>query len=319
MADYKLIPIKEITVPERLREVDEDHALAIQASVVEHGLLNPITVRATPAAKKGKFTLVAGAHRLRAVELLDEREIEALIVSADQDEAVLIEVEENLFRNDLSALDRAIFVQTYREVWERKYGKIQRGGDRRSKGQDAPLISNSINLTELLAQEAAKGFAAHTAEKLGLSVDAIKRAQRIAQNLHPDLRAQVRRMPVADNQAALLKLAKLEPAKQKQTAIALEKTGDLGEALRVVDHKPKAEVRPPDPQKQVYGRLVDAWHRATPETRREFLDHIGASVRKARETLPSVSEIVGEVEGGAPDPRQITIFDALGQAEGGGQ
>lgn len=291
MADYKLIPIKDIIVPERLREVDEDHALAIQASIVEHGLLNPITVRPTPAAKGGKFTLVAGAHRLRAVKLLDEREIEALIVAADQDEAILIEVEENLFRNDLSALDRAIFVQTYRDVWERKYGKIQRGGDRRPKGQVAPLVGNPVNLTELLAEEAARGFAAHTADKLGLSVDAIKRAQRIAQSLHPDLRAKLRSTPVADNQSALLKLAKLEPAKQKKAAVALDKTGDLGEALRIVDHKTKADQ--PDPQAQIYSRLVDAWGRASDETKRQFLDHVGAAVKKKRETLPSVSEIVG--------------------------
>lgn len=45
MAEYKSIPIEKIFVPERLRAVEEDHALAIQASIVEHGLINPITVR----------------------------------------------------------------------------------------------------------------------------------------------------------------------------------------------------------------------------------------------------------------------------------
>ncbi|MEO9612604.1 MAG: ParB/RepB/Spo0J family partition protein [Nitratireductor sp.] len=282
MADYKLISIKDIIVPERLREVDGDHALAIQASIVEHGLLNPITVRSTPAAKDGKFTLVAGAHRLRAVELLDEREIEALIVAADQDEAILIEVEENLFRHDLSSLDRAIFVQTYRDVWERKYGKVRRGN---------PKLSNSVNLTELLADEAAKGFAAHTADKLGLSISAIERAQRIAQNIHPDLRAGLRSTPIADNQSTLLRLAKMEPAKQKQAAVALKKTGDLSAALRVVDHQ--AQPKKPDPQMQILGRLADAWERASDETRAKFLDHVGATIRKPRETMPSVSEIVG--------------------------
>lgn len=307
MADYKLIAVRDIVVPERLREVDEDHALAIQASIVEHGLLNPVTVRPTPAAKDGKYTLVAGAHRLRAIVLLDEHEIEALIVSADQDEAVLIEVEENLFRNDLTALDRAVFVQTYRDVWERKYGKVNPKGGR---------PKNSVNLTELLAEEASRGFAAHTADKLGLSISAIERAQRIAQNLHPDLRAELRRTAAADNQVALLKLAKLPPEKQKQTAVALQKTGDLALATRVVEHKPKAEVRQLDPNQREVGRLVDAWERASDEARHDFLDHIGAAIRKPRETMPSVSEIVGEIEGGGvPDPRQITIFDAIAQAE----
>jgi ParB family transcriptional regulator, chromosome partitioning protein len=284
MAGYRTIPIADVVVPERLRAVDEDHALAIQASIVEHGLLNPVTVRATPAAKGGKFTLVAGAHRLRAVEMLDEPEIEALIVSADADEAVLIEVEENLFRNDLSALDRAVFVQTYREVWERKHGKVRRGN---------PGLSNSVNLTELIAQEAARGFAAHTADKLGLSVSAIERAQRIAQHLHPDLRSRLRNTPHADNQATLLKLARLDPARQRQAATALQETGDLGEALRVVDHKPKAVQ--PDQQEQVYSRLCDAWERADHETRRRFLEHIPAAIRKKRERLPTLGELIGEL------------------------
>ena len=115
MSISKSIPLADILVPERLRTVDEDHALAIQASIVEHGLLNPVTVRQTPNGKHG-YTLVAGAHRYRAIELLDEKEIDAIVVKADADEAVLIEIEENLFRNDLSVMDRAVFVQTYRDV-----------------------------------------------------------------------------------------------------------------------------------------------------------------------------------------------------------
>lgn len=71
MAEFKSIALTDIIVPERLRLVEEDHALAIQASIVEHGLINPITVRRTPPATKPfkPYTIVAGAHRLRAVEL----------------------------------------------------------------------------------------------------------------------------------------------------------------------------------------------------------------------------------------------------------
>ena len=69
---FERIAITDIAVPERLRAVEEEHAIAIAQSIVEHGLINPITVRATPAAKGGKYTLVAGAHRLRATVLNDD-------------------------------------------------------------------------------------------------------------------------------------------------------------------------------------------------------------------------------------------------------
>lgn len=204
MPEFKTLPLDKILVPERLRVVEDDHALAIQASIVEHGLINPITVRATPRAAR-PYTLVAGAHRLRAYELADDdwsREIEALVIEGDKDEAALVEITENLFRNELSALDRAMFVMSYREIWERKYGKIDPKGGR---------PRNSVNLTEILAQEASAGFSSHVAERLGLSVSAIERAQRIALKLSPDIRRELRGTPDADNQSLLLKLAKMPP------------------------------------------------------------------------------------------------------------
>ncbi len=131
MAEFKRIAIADIVVTDRLRAVEEDHAQAIALSIAEHGLLNPITVRFTPNAKGGKFTLIAG-HRLRGVVLNGDIEIDALIVEADKTEAALQEITENLFRNELSAIDRAEFVKAYRELWEEK--KKRRNYTRRRSG-----------------------------------------------------------------------------------------------------------------------------------------------------------------------------------------
>ncbi len=57
-------------------------------------------------------------------------------------------------------IDRALFVQTYRELWEKKYGEIQRGGDRKSKGQVAPLPNDGFaehNETGCEGDKVAKG------------------------------------------------------------------------------------------------------------------------------------------------------------------
>ena len=48
--------------------------------------------------------------------------------SGDRDEAIVLKMSENFFRNDLSMIDRAVFVQTCRDVWERKYGEINPKG-----------------------------------------------------------------------------------------------------------------------------------------------------------------------------------------------
>ena len=263
MAVSKTIPIAKIHVPERLRAVEEDHALAISASIAEHGLLNPVTVRATPAAKGGAYTLVAGAHRLRAVELLDETEIDAVVVDADQQEAVLLEITENLFRNELSVIDRAIFVQTYRDVWESKFGKVEPGRP-----------GNTANLAELISQEEQAGFSANVAERMGLSKRSIERLGQISRRLHSDLRAAVRGTPVADNQAALLKLAKMEPQEQRRAAIALRaEGGDLKKALGHVKAVRPTE-KPEAKRDAMLKALLDIWRQADETTRKAFLAEI---------------------------------------------
>jgi ParB family chromosome partitioning protein len=260
MAEFKLIPIDQIVVPVRLRAVEEEHAIAIAQSIVEHGLINPITVRATPAAKGGKWTLVAGAHRLRAFELNGEPEIEAMIAEGDKVEALLIEITENLFRNDLSVMDRAVFVQSYRDAWESKHGKIEAGRP-----------GNRINLIQLFETEAAAGsFSEHVADRMGVSVPAIKRLQQIAQNLHPALRAKLRGTAAADNQSMLLKLAKEGPKRQAQIAAALDKEPDLKKVLDLAK-EPPAEVSEFDRQRAVRADLDHAWKKADRMTKTLFV------------------------------------------------
>ncbi|MBD8650847.1 ParB N-terminal domain-containing protein [Rhizobium sp. CFBP 13726] len=279
MAEFKRILISEIVIPERLRAVEEEQALAIAQSIVEHGLINPITVRATPNAKGGKFTLVAGAHRMRAEQINDESEIDAMIVVGDKAEALLIEITENLFRNDLSVLDRAVFVQTYREVWEKEHGTI---------GAGRP--GNRANLAQLFADESDAGsFSKHVADRMGLSRRAVEYLNKIATNLHPDVRSAVRGTAVADNQSALLKIAKMEPLKQRQTAVAFRTEPDLKKALALVD--PPAQLSKKQiEQATLLSRLVTAWEDASEETRSQFLEHIGLT----EETDPLMAEIKSE-------------------------
>ena len=58
------------------------------------------------------------------------------------------------------------------------------------------------------------GFSQYVADRLGLSKDAIKCLNWISQNLAPQLRETLRYTPLANNQAALLKFAKMEQGDQ---------------------------------------------------------------------------------------------------------
>ncbi|SBW14705.1 hypothetical protein BR10RB9215_C11543 [Brucella sp. 10RB9215] len=264
MAEFKRIAIADIVVSDRLRAVEEDHAQAIALSITEHGLLNPVTVRFTPNAKGGKYTLIAGAHRLRAVEINGDDEIDALIVEADKTEAALQEITENLFRNELSVIDRAAFVKSYRELWEEKHGAINPLGGR---------PKNSENISQLFG---GVSFSEHVADRLGVSKRSIEFLNKIAQHLHPDVRDAVRGTDIADNQSALLKLAKLEPAMQRRAAIAFREEGDIKRALQLIDDTPRAVA--PDRQAVIFSTFVKLWDDASPETQARILAHIGAVI-----------------------------------------
>jgi len=272
MATFKTIALKDIFIGERARPVDEDHALAIAASMAERGLINPITVRSTPAANGGEtpYTLVAGGHRHRAAELNQWAEIDVIVVSADAAEAQLMEISENLFRNELSALDRAVFVMKFREIHEEKFGKIQRGGDRKSKANDWPLMASP-----------GKALSERVQERLGFGKSTYKYVTMIGQKLHPALRQAVRGTEIENDQKTLLKLAAMPETQQAGIAAALKFEPDL---KKVLDMDKPAKPQP-DADTVAFDALKRGWEKASEDVRALFLQHIGmnASFQEAAE------------------------------------
>ncbi len=88
-----------VTPTNRLRTVDEKKVSELAKSIHTLGLLSPIVV------SKNKKTLIAGAHRLEACLLLKHETIDARILETD-DDARLVEIEENYVRNDLKTAQK---------------------------------------------------------------------------------------------------------------------------------------------------------------------------------------------------------------------
>lgn len=81
-----------------------DDALADLADSIERiGLINPIRVRAIGDV----YEVVAGAHRLQAMDALGWREVPCIITTDDNIHAELAMIDENLCRAELSPSDRA--------------------------------------------------------------------------------------------------------------------------------------------------------------------------------------------------------------------
>jgi len=268
MAEFISAPIDKIHMGERLRPIDHGYVEAIAASFEERGQISPIMIRSTPAQNKGKtpYTLVAGGFRLSAARLIGWSEIDAIVVAADQVEAQLLEISENLYRNELNPLDRAIFVMKYRELWEEKHGKIDKSRNlKNSKGNDYPSV-----------YAPGRELAKQVQERLGIGAEAYKLVNRIGQNLHPTLRQAVRGTEAETNQALLLKFAKLTPDMQVKAAAALKESGDPQSVLALTKpQKPEKPAR--DPDTEALAALRKAWGQASQSVKDQFLQEIGLS------------------------------------------
>lgn len=125
MIEFKSLRIDSIFIaPDRLRKVDMDFVYILNAEITAGKFIDPILVRKTPNKKGFAYTLIDGEHRIEAVKLDGDLEIPCIIVSADKDEAEMMEAGANIFRH-ISALDRAIAIHSYRKAWERKHGEIK--------------------------------------------------------------------------------------------------------------------------------------------------------------------------------------------------
>ena len=265
MAEFIRAAISSIHVGERLRPIDMDYAEAIAASMSEHGQISPIMIRKTPAKKGTPYTLVAGGYRTAAATLLGWTEIDAIVVKADAVEAQLLEISENLYRNELNALDRAIFVMKYRELWEEKHGQIRRGRYSAEKGNDYPIFAKGRALSEKVQ------------ERFGFGSETYKLVSRIGQNLDPVLRQAVRGTTAENDQSQLLALAKLPREDQVAVADALKHTPDVKKVLAFTK-PPVLVTAPPAPsQSIILTKLIASWDEASEETRDSFLEHIGMS------------------------------------------
>ena len=99
-----LVPIEHIDPSPRNPRRKLGHLDELAESMRAYGLLQPVVLR---ARDNGRYEIVAGHRRVAAARELGWTEIPAILRRADDDEAFLLTVIENLQRSDLSAREEA--------------------------------------------------------------------------------------------------------------------------------------------------------------------------------------------------------------------
>ena len=195
------VSISEIKINSGRREADPDGVQELVDSISKVGLLNPITI-------DQEHTLIAGLHRLEAAKLLGWTEIECNVSSLEGLLAELAEVDENVVRKGLSAVEYSDLLLRRKEIYEALHPETKNGGDRKSE---------KIRIAKCNS-DSAKPFIQDTAEKLGVHPATVARQIQTAKNLTSEAKDIIRDTGTKITKKDALKLSRLEPERQKQPA-----------------------------------------------------------------------------------------------------
>lgn len=123
------------------RYFDEEELQALADSLSEHGILQPLAVR---AMENGYYQIIAGERRWRAARLAGLTEVPVVVIEADDKTVMELALVENLQRQDLNPMEEAEGYQTLMET----YGMTQEQAARRV-GKSRPAVANALRLLAL--------------------------------------------------------------------------------------------------------------------------------------------------------------------------
>jgi len=255
-----VMPLAMIDASERLRPVDEAEVAKIAASIEQAGQITPIEVA---PRMDGSYRLVAGAHRMAALQKLGRTSAEVVIFEGDEDEQQLREIDENLHRHELNPLDQAVFLAKRQEVYLRLFPETKHGRNQHTGGN-----ANS-------ASPPPRSFAEDVAKRVGLATRTVQLALQRHRALHPAALALIRGTWIARKGSALDQLR--DVPRNSQVRVAEELLSDApARARNVRDARRKVLHETVEPKTvDLLKRAQAAVEALTPEQRVQLVGWMG--------------------------------------------
>jgi ParB family chromosome partitioning protein len=180
---YHLLPLDAI-VPNRQQPrtiFDEEKIRELAESIREQGLIQPLTVN---QLQNGKYELIAGERRLRAVRLLGLLQVPAVIKSVDDEGMLALSIIENIQREDLNPIEEA---HAYQELIA-QFGYTQ-DEVAQKVGKSRVAVANGVRLLKLpqvVQDDVASGrYSAGHARAL-LSIDSVHAQMKMRERILRD-------------------------------------------------------------------------------------------------------------------------------------
>lgn len=233
------IKIKNIEISSDRREINPNKVRELADSIKQIGLINPITVRMENGLDK--LSLIAGMHRLEACKLLGIDEIEANIKVKSLSDILseLIEIDENLIRNELHYTERADALVRRKEIYEELYPETKKGAVNqytkvlKSESDDSKIKQNLPK--DGIRRTDKPSFVEDTSEKTGKSETVIKEELQIGRNLEIEEKEVIKKQDI--NKTEAIKLARMD-SEERKPVVELFSKGEVkkvDEAKQILD------------------------------------------------------------------------------------
>lgn len=143
-SDVTTLPLRDIEPDKEQPRKDfaEEPLNELAASIAEHGVLQPITVRS--CATTGGYKIIAGERRWRAARLAGLTEIPVIIKDVPESTAMELALVENLQREDLDPIEEAF---GYKQLMERC--ELTQDQVAKRLGKSRSTVANSLRLLNL--------------------------------------------------------------------------------------------------------------------------------------------------------------------------
>lgn len=122
--------------------LDDESMTELVESIKEYGLLNRIIVRPLED-KQDEYEIISGHRRVHAAELLEIKEVPAVVHFIDRDQATILMVDSNCQRENLSLMEKA---RSYRM----KLDAIKHQG--KALGQNVPKLDDNRTTAKIGAE-----------------------------------------------------------------------------------------------------------------------------------------------------------------------
>lgn len=122
------------------KDMDPQELKALSESIRTAGILQPIIVRPT----QGGHEIIAGERRWRAAQMVGLSEVPVVVREASDEQMLELALVENIFRDDLNPIERAMGYKQYCEQFKLSTEEVAQ-----RLGEDRSTVANYIRLLEL--------------------------------------------------------------------------------------------------------------------------------------------------------------------------